>query len=253
MVDRELGVPFPGSPLPRELWSSTLWKGPELPIRWESVFGREAPRVLDIGCGSGRFLIASALARPEHDHLGIERIRPLLERASRLADERGLKNIRFVAGDAVEWLCRRLGSASIDELHIYHPQPYYDPEEAALGMLTAQFIERAWEVLRPEGILVLQTDHRAYGRYLLEAIRRHFDPSILERPWPDAPEGRTRREIVARRKGLRILRILARHRPAPIEADLPPPYFDPQDPGRGRRPVRRQRRPGRSADSGRKG
>lgn len=231
MVEAELGVPFPGTILPRERWTSTLLRDGRSDFSWTRTFGREAPHVVDIGCGTGRFLISSALARPDHDHLGIELIPPLLERTSRQADERGVTNVRFVAGDAVEWLFKRLEAASVDELHVYHPQPYYDPREVPLGMLTADFFERAWFVVRPGGILVLQTDHRGFGRYLIQSVRKHFDPAVQTEPWRDAPLGRTRREIVARRKGLPILRIVARRREQPTPVELPAPYFDPGRPG----------------------
>ena len=52
---------------------------PPGPIHWETMFGRRAPLVLDIGCGNGRFLLQSAVARPDHDHVGID-ILPLVLR-----------------------------------------------------------------------------------------------------------------------------------------------------------------------------
>jgi tRNA (guanine-N7-)-methyltransferase len=250
MVEAELGVPFPGTVLPPAQWTSTLWADEESPFSWARTFGRQAPHVVDVGCGTGRYLISSALTRADRDHLGIELVRPLLERTSHRADERGLTNVRFVAGDAVQWLFRRLDAASVDELHVYHPQPYYDPREAGLGMLTADFFGRAWEVVRPGGILVLQTDHRGYGRYLIQSVAKHFDPVVHGVPWPDAPLGRTRREIVARRKGLPILRVVARRRPTPIDLELPAPYFDLARPGLRRLRLRRNRRSGSEAGQG---
>lgn len=193
---------------------------------WERVFGRVAPRVIDVGCGTGQFVIESAAARPDRDHLGIESIGPLVEAASREAARRGLPNARFMAGDAAEWLATRLAPASIDEIHVYHPQPYVDPGQVPLELLTPKFFERAWMLLRAGGILVLQTDNAKYGRHLLELLRRHFDPQIQPGPWPDAPLGRTRREIVARGKKLPVLRVVARRREAPLDVTPPPPYFD---------------------------
>jgi tRNA (guanine-N7-)-methyltransferase len=184
-------------------------------------FARTAPRVVDLGCGDGDYLLAAALARPERDHVGIDLLRPVIERASREAERRGLSNLRFLAGDAVAWL---RGAEALDEIHVYHPQPYVDPAEVHLGMLSPAFFESAWRALKPGGLLVLQTDERRYGKYLLEAARKHFDPRTLEAPWPDGP--RTRREKTAQRKRLRILRIEARRREAPLKADAPPPYFD---------------------------
>lgn len=186
--------------------------------------------MVDVGCGTGHFVLDAAAARPDRDYLGIEAVASLVDQATQEAAKRGLRNVRFVADDASRWIDRQ-EPGSVDEIHVYHPQPYYDPGQVPLELLTPEFFERAWKALRPDGVLVLQTDNKRYGRHLLEAIRKYFDPEIQPGPWPDAPAGRTRREIVARRKGLAILRVVARRREAPLDVAPPPPYFDLTRPG----------------------
>jgi len=209
-----------------------------------------APQVVDIGSGSGRFVIESAAARPDCTFLGIETVRPMVERATREAARRGLSNARFIAGDAAAWLAAQ-PAGSIDELHVYHPQPYYDPGQVPLELLSAQFFENAWKVLRPQGLFVLQTDNRRYGKHLLEAVAKHFTPEVLPGPWPDAPQGRTQREKIALGKGLKILRVLARRRDVPLETAALEPYFELGRPGLRKRRTKskqagRGRGPGRS-------
>jgi tRNA (guanine-N7-)-methyltransferase len=212
-----------------------------MPFDWERVFGRVAPRIVDVGCGTGRFVIEAAAANPGRDYLGVEAIAPLVEEASRDALRRKLPNARFVAADAAAWLRTEAAPGSIDEIHVYHPQPYYDPGQVPVELLSREFFDRAWTLLRPDGLLVLQTDNRRYGKHLLEAVADSFAPEIQDGPWPDAPLGRTQREIVARRKGLPILRILARRRERPLGQPAPAPYFDPARPGlRTRRPNRKK-------------
>src|SRR5437588_82894 len=73
------------------------------------------------------------------------------------------------------------------------------------------------------------------GRFtLLSALARpdHFHFAEHPGPWPNAPEGRSRREILARSRGLRIFRGVGHRRDdiAPREAlalaeTLPPPDF----------------------------
>jgi tRNA (guanine-N7-)-methyltransferase len=207
-IETEFGVPFPGRVLPRGRWTKTGLRDDGRPFDWERVFGRAAPRVVDLGCGNGRYLIASALARPAHDHLGIDLVQRVIDYAAHRASARGLANVRFVVADASRWLFERLDG--LDEIHVYHPQPYYEEAEVGRRMLTPEFLERAWRALKPAGILVLQTDNRAYWRYLRGAAAKHFEPEAVPGPWPDAPRGRTRREILARRKGLAVWRMVAR-------------------------------------------
>jgi len=161
-----------------------------------------------------------------------------IEHATRRASERALTNVRYAWGDALTFFLERVGESSADELHVYHPQPYYEVEDRSKRMLTPAFLVRAWRVLRPGGALVLQTDNPYYWRYLLSSVPRFFRFEERSSPWPDAPRGRTRREIVARSKGLRVFRgsgvrrddlaldevdRLGRELPAPdFDADKPP-------------------------------
>ena len=137
-----------------------------------------------------------------------------------------MKNVRFVTGDANPWLYERLVPDSVDEIHIYHPQPYYEVADISKRLLTPEYLGRLWEVLRPGGRLVLQTDNKSYWSYLLQAVKKHFEPSVRPGPWPDAPRGRTRREILARMKGLAVWRMEAKRRDAPRAGEIARPDFD---------------------------
>ena len=60
---------------------------------------------------------------------------------------------------------------------------------------------------------MLQTDNRAYWQYLRRVAPLLFEFEELTGPWPDAPQGRTRREIYARQHKLTIFRGQGRPRP----------------------------------------
>jgi tRNA (guanine-N7-)-methyltransferase len=185
---------------------------------WEHVFGRRAPRVVDIGCGTGEFLIESSRSRPTHDHLGIDEVPAIIDKAVKASV--GLANVRFVKADAVTWLFERLGG--LDEIHVLHPQPYDEGREA---LVSARFLERAWAALKPEGILVLQTDSRPYWNYLVKAVAPWFEAGEEAEVWP------TKRAMVAHAKKLRIRRMVARRKERPMERSTVPAF----------RPTRRTR------------
>jgi tRNA (guanine-N7-)-methyltransferase len=230
---------FPGRVLPKPEWVRTrvmLDRRIE-PFDWQRWFGRTAPRVLDLGCGNGLFLVSSALRRPTHDHLGVELVPPALRLASLRAGQRGLSHCKFAWGDATEFVVARCPTASVDEVHLYHPQPYYDAAKVDRRQLAPRTLLAIWRVLRPGGLFVFQTDNPAYWNWAAEHAPALFEWTEHAAPWPDAPGGRTLREIRARGQGLAIFRALARRRelePAEAEARaarMSAPVFDANKPG----------------------
>jgi len=204
----ELGVPIPGRVLPPDQWTRTALKKlpAEGPLDWQSLFGRRAPLVLDLGCGNGRFVIASALRRPEMDHLGVDILPMALRYGTRRANRRGLANVRFAACGGHEFLEKYVAPGTIAEIHVYHPQPYGEAQKIGRRLVTPAFLALVHRSLVPGGLWVIQTDNPAYWRYVATVAAGLFDFHQQRGPWPDAPEGRTRREIMARRMGLKIFR-----------------------------------------------
>ena len=234
VIEREFGVPIAGEILEPARWTKTALKKlpPPGPIAWEAIFGRRAPLIVDIGCGNGRYLLGSALARPDHDHVGIDILPLVLRYATRRANQRGLGNIRFAAIDGQRFMAQFLAPASVREIHIYHPQPFHDPRQMNRRLLTPSFLCHVHRALEPDGRLFVQTDNAPYWHYVQQIAPAFFDWHAQPRPWPDAAQGRTRREILALRRGLTIHRAwgvrqnLTAEQVQAIASTLPPPTFD---------------------------
>lgn len=234
-IEKEFGVPIPGEILEPSQWTQTALKRfpTEGRLNWTELFGRTAPVVLDLGCGNGRYLIGSALARRDHDHLGIDTLPVVIRYARRRGNQRGLSNVRFAVGGARELLERHVEPGSVAEIHCYHPQPYYDPRFVHRRLITPEFLCMVHRTLRPNGLLVIQTDNPGYWKYIGAVVPYFFDFEEHVGPWPDAPKGRTRREIIAMKKGLPIYRGVGRAKvnlsegeAMRLASELPPPTFD---------------------------
>src|SRR6185369_323698 len=197
-IEHEFGIPIPGEVLSPDKWARTaLKKLPPLgPIDWAGVFGRSAPLIVDLGCGNGRFLLGSALAHPDWDHVGVDFLPLVLRYATRRANQRGLANIRFAAVDGQQFVTRFLGDRSVREVHCYHPQPYYERHQIGRRLLAPKFLAELTRVLEPGGQFIVQTDNAPYWRYITNVAPQFFDFAALDHPWSDAPAGRTRREIL---------------------------------------------------------
>jgi tRNA (guanine-N7-)-methyltransferase len=207
-IEYEHGVAIPGRILPQSEWARTAVKRlPDPgPLDWSAVFGRVAPIVLDLGCGNGRFTLTSALTRRDHDHFAIDVLPVVIRYATRRANQRGLANVRFAVKDVQTFLRSYAGMGTIAEIHLYHPQPYPDPRKAHLRVLTPQVLADVHGALTARGLFVVQTDNPDYWQYISDVVPSFFEFRQQPGPWPDAPAGRTRREIVALKRGLSIYR-----------------------------------------------
>jgi tRNA (guanine-N7-)-methyltransferase len=206
--ETEFGVPIPGRILPEPEWARTAIKRlpPLGPLDTPSIFGRSAPLVIELGCGNARFTLASAIARPEFDHLAVDVLPVVIRYATRRGNQRGLANTRFIVKDAQSFMASYVAEGATREVHLYHPQPYHDPRKAHLRLVTPRFLADVHRALEPGGLFVIQTDNPDYWAYFTKVLPFFFAVREQDGPWPDAPEGRSRREILARSRGLRIFR-----------------------------------------------
>jgi tRNA (guanine-N7-)-methyltransferase len=234
-IEREFGVPVAGEILDPGLWTNTALK--KLPsegrLDLAALFGRPAPLIVDIGCGNGRFLIGSAVWRPTLDHLGIDVLPLVIRYATRRGNQRGLTNLRFAVVDGLRLVRDLLPPACATEIHCYHPQPFHEPGLAHRRLITPEFLALVHRGLAPGGLFFVQTDNPGYWRYIREAVPVFFDFHERIGRWPDAPKGRTRREIIALRRGLPVFRGSGVRREALSEEEailaaqqLPAPIFD---------------------------
>src|SRR5207244_9976359 len=109
----------------------------------------------------------------------------------------------------------------------------YHPADAHRRLVTPQFLADVHRSLTPGGQFFVQTDHSGYWRYIREVVSVFFDFHERIGRWPDAPKGRTRREIIALRRGLPVFRGHGTAKPGLSEDEalrlaeaLPPPTFD---------------------------
>ena len=142
----------------------------------------------------------------------------VLRYATRRGNQRGLGNLRFAAIDAQHFLAFYLATSSVREVHCYHPQPYHNPHphprplspgergEWCKRLLAPLFLADVNRVLEAGGTLHVQTDNLPYWVYLKGILPTLFDFHEQSVPWPDTPTGRTRREIIALKRGYPIYR-----------------------------------------------
>ncbi len=139
-------------------------------LELDTLFGRRAPRVVEIGFGNGEHLAALAARRPELDYLGIEVHPPGIGHLLRLIAEARLTNVRVCAHDAVEVLEVQIPSASLAQIHILFPDPWPKKRHHKRRLIQPAFAACLADRLAPGGLLKLATDWPPYAEHMLQVL-----------------------------------------------------------------------------------
>ena len=177
------------------------------PLDLDAVFGRRAPRVLEIGFGNGDTLVELASASPGTDFLGAEVHPPGIGHCLLAVDSRGLGNVRVVAHDAVEVLEYMIAPAALDEVLLYFPDPWPKKRHHKRRIVQPAFAVLVAGRLKAGGRFKLATDWAPYAAWMLEVLNASpdlanvaADAGCVERP----ERGSTRFERRGRRLGHRV-------------------------------------------------
>ena len=136
----------------------------------DALFGRHAPRCLEIGFGMGEALAALAQAHPERDYLGIEVHRPGVGALLARLESLGLTQARLFCADAVDVVNHRLSAACLDAVYVFFPDPWPKKRHHKRRLVQPEFIELLAEKLRPGGVLHMATDWEDYARHMMQVM-----------------------------------------------------------------------------------
>jgi len=134
------------------------------------VFGRKAPRVVEIGFGNGDNIAAISAAHRDKDHLGIEVHRAGVGRLLLEAETQSLTNLRIICHDAVEVLQRQIPPASLDEVLVLFPDPWHKKRHHKRRLVQRPFVDLIVTRLKLDGRLRLATDWEPYAEQMLEVL-----------------------------------------------------------------------------------
>ena len=117
------------------------------PRDFDAVFGRHAPRVLEIGFGNGEALRFAAANDRARDYLGIE-----------------------VHAPGVGRLLNGLAEDGSDHVRVYHPDPWHKKRHHKRRLIQPAFAALLVRKLRPGGRLHLATDWQDYAEQMWDVL-----------------------------------------------------------------------------------
>jgi tRNA (guanine-N7-)-methyltransferase len=134
-----------------------------------ALFGRDAPRVLDIGFGDGEALLTTAANHPEIDCLGVEVHEPGIGHLLLLLEKAGLDNVRVVVRDATEVL-PQLPERSFDAVNLFFPDPWPKKRHHKRRLVQPAFVAELARVLKDGGLVHVATDWADYAAHTRDVL-----------------------------------------------------------------------------------
>jgi len=130
-----------------------------------------APRLeVDLGCGSGNFLVQLAAAHRDRHYVGFELRYKRLVKAARKLERQGCANA-WLLREAAERCGDYFAPATVDCVYINFPDPWPRRSQWKKRLFGKAFLEDLQRVLKPGGEVRLKTDHSGYFLHALQLIR----------------------------------------------------------------------------------
>ncbi len=170
------------------------------PVLWNEIFGNEHPIDLEIGIGNGSFLVPFAKDHPSRNIVGIEIEGFYVKKANRKLIRHEISNARLLIGDAKFLTWRLFGDASIENVYINYPDPWFKKRHKKRRLVNPVSLRMLALKMRSE--LTIATDDEEYRDWVIESIdeTRCFDhvfpgvyvrelegyyPTKYEKKWKD--------------------------------------------------------------------
>ncbi len=133
---------------------------------FDTIFGRTAELVLEIGFGNGEQMQFAATHEPERDFIGVEVHGPGVGRLLNGLADNNLKNARVYQHDAVEVLKNEIPDASLSQVRIYFPDPWHKKRHHKRRMIQGDFVQLLCRKIKSGGLLHLATDWENYAEHM---------------------------------------------------------------------------------------
>ena len=172
------------------------------PLDLDAVFGRRAPRILEIGFGMGETSATIAETNPQNDYIGVEVHTPGVGSLCKLIAEKNLGNQRIIQHDAVEVLRDMIGRESLDGVHIFFPDPWPKARHHKRRLIQPPLVATLVSKLKPGGYIHCATDWENYAEHMLEVLSA--DPGLQNTAQGYAPRPDYRPLTKFEQRGIRL-------------------------------------------------
>lgn len=134
-----------------------------------SIWGREAPLIVEIGSGQGENVVASAREHPERNYLALEVYQPGLAHTMLMAGKSDLDNLRLAQVNAPDLLAR-MAQGLIAEVWTFFPDPWPKMKHHKRRLVQPALADVLSDCLEPGGVWRIATDIEDYSLHVHEVM-----------------------------------------------------------------------------------
>ncbi len=139
-------------------------------VDFNAAFGNNNPVVLEIGCGKGGFVIATAKTQPNVNFLALEKMSNVILTPMEEVKKEGVENIRFLNIRA-ECLPCYIPEKSLDCIYLNFSTPLPKLGYATQRLTHRNFLEVYKKLLKEGGRILQKTDDRDFFDFSLEEYK----------------------------------------------------------------------------------
>ena len=159
---------------------------------WSDIFGNDHPLALEIGCGTGHFVLQKAISQPDTNFIAIDIYNKGCLKTCAKIDNAGLTNVRVMRTEA-RWLLEKgVEQESLAAVYINCPDPWPKKRHRSRRLVNRDFLLTLAHYLKPGADFYFSTDFDNYAEDVagqIETLRGYRN--MMTSPWvhslPDYP------------------------------------------------------------------
>jgi len=138
----------------------------------DTFFKNKNDIVLELGCGKGEYTVGLAQIFPDKNFIGIDIKGARIWTGLTTAGRKEINNVAFIRS-RINLLEYFFNKNEVSELWITFPDPHPRELKQKKRLTSPQFLNRYYDILKPDGIIHLKTDNIIFFEYTLDVIKEN--------------------------------------------------------------------------------
>lgn len=138
----------------------------------KDIFKRDAPLVIELGCGRGEYTVGLATRYPDRNYVGVDIKGARLWRGAKTANEDNMLHVAFLRTN-IQLIPHFFAANEADEIWLTFPDPQPTDAREPRRLTNPKFLDIYQQLLKAGGILHLKTDSTFLFDYTLNNLKQY--------------------------------------------------------------------------------